>query len=121
MSFDQDTTTEQVLEGIDLSGRRTLVTGASGGLGAETARALASRGAEVTLAARNVAKAGEVAASIRQSTGNDKVDVGPPLELMDPDSIRSFAEQWLAKNDALHILVNNAGVMFTPLERNARG
>jgi NAD(P)-dependent dehydrogenase (short-subunit alcohol dehydrogenase family) len=121
MSFGPDTTTEQVLEGIDLTGRRAIVTGASGGLGAETARALASRGARVTLAARKLDKAGAVAESIRKSTGNPNVDVGAPLELMDPDSVRAFAEQWLRENDALHILVNNAGVMFSPLERNALG
>jgi NAD(P)-dependent dehydrogenase (short-subunit alcohol dehydrogenase family) len=121
MRFGSETTTNEVLEGIDLSDRRAIVTGASGGLGAETARALASAGAHVTLAARNLEKAGDVAESIRQSTGNDRVEVGPPLELMDPDSIRAFATSWLAENEALHILVNNAGVMFTPLERNARG
>ncbi len=125
MPFGPETTTEQVLEGIDLSGRRALVTGASGGLGAETARALASRGARVTIAARDLEKAESVAAGIRASTathtGTGAVDVAGPLELMDPDSIRAFAKQWLAANDVLHILVNNAGVMFTPLERNARG
>ena len=121
MNFGPDTTTDEVLEGIDLSGRRAIVTGASGGLGAETARALSSAGAHVTIAARNLEKAAEVAESIRASTGNDKIEVGPPLELMDPDSIRAFAQAWLAENDALQLLVNNAGVMFTPLERNARG
>jgi NAD(P)-dependent dehydrogenase (short-subunit alcohol dehydrogenase family) len=120
MSFGHDTTTEQVLEGIDLTGRRAIVTGASGGLGAETARALASRGAAVTLAARNPEKAQGVADSIRESTGNSQLDVGT-LELLDPESVRGFAKTWLADHGELNILVNNAGIMACPLERNARG
>jgi NAD(P)-dependent dehydrogenase (short-subunit alcohol dehydrogenase family) len=121
MHFGPDTTTDEVLEGIDLHGRRAIVTGASGGLGAETARALASKGAFVTIAARDLEKAEGVARSIRDAHPGARVEVGPPLELMDPDSVRAFAKSWLADNDALHILVNNAGVMFTPLERNAHG
>jgi NAD(P)-dependent dehydrogenase (short-subunit alcohol dehydrogenase family) len=120
MSFGRDTTTEQVLEGIDLTGRRAIVTGASGGLGAETARALASRGAAVTLAARNIGKAGEVAESIRTSTGNGNVDV-VALELLEPASVRGFAKAWLADHDDLDILINNAGIMACPLGRNALG
>ena len=120
MTFGFESTTEQVLEGIDLSGRRALVTGASGGLGAETARALASRGAAVTLTARNLEKGEAVAESIRQSTGNPNIDVGE-LELLSPDSVRAFAKAWLADHDELNILVNNAGVMACPLERNALG
>jgi NAD(P)-dependent dehydrogenase (short-subunit alcohol dehydrogenase family) len=124
MPFGHETTTDEVLEGIDLTGRRAIVTGASGGLGAETARALVSRGAAVTLAVRNTAKAEGVADSIRQSiqesTGNPNVDVGE-LDLAEPNSIRAFAKSWLARDEALHILVNNAGVMACPLERNALG
>ena len=120
MAFGHDTTTDLVLQGIDLTGRRAIVTGASGGLGAETARALASRGAAVTLAARNPEKALAVAESIRSSTGNPHVDVGE-IELALPESVRAFAKQWLAEHDALQLLVNNAGVMACPLERNARG
>jgi len=120
MSLGFETTTEQVLEGIDLSGRRALVTGASGGLGAETARALASRGAAVTLTARNLEKGEGVAEAIRRSTGNPHIDVRE-LELLSPDSVRGFAKSWLADHDELNILVNNAGVMACPLERNALG
>ena len=115
-----ESTTDQVLEGIDLSGRRALVTGASGGLGAETARALASRGAAVTLTARNLEKGEAVAETIRASTGNPHVDVAE-LELLDPESVRAFAKTWLADHDELNILVNNAGLMACPLERNALG
>ena len=120
MTFGFESTTEQVLEGVDLSGRRALVTGASGGLGAETARALASRGAAVTLTARNLEKGEGIAEQIRQSTGNPNIDVGE-LELLAPDSVRAFAKAWLAEHDELNILVNNAGVMACPLERNSLG
>ena len=74
-SFNAETTTHQVLEGIDLSGKRALVTGASGGLGAETARALSGAGAEVTLAARDTDKAELVAASIRGAQPEARVAV----------------------------------------------
>jgi NAD(P)-dependent dehydrogenase (short-subunit alcohol dehydrogenase family) len=70
--FGHDTTT---VEGIDLTGKLALVTGASGGLGAETARALASKGARVVITARDVAKGEEIARGIRASTGNDGIDV----------------------------------------------
>jgi len=119
-SFGAETTTDEVLEGISLEGRVAFVTGASGGLGAETARALAARGAAVTLAARNVEKAGEVAAGIRESTGNAAIDV-VALDLTSPDSVRQCAKGWLADHDTLHLLINNAGVMATPFERTAQG
>ena len=75
MSFDADTTTDEVLKGIDLPGIRAIVTGASGGIGQETVRALASQGAAVTIAARNMPKAEAAAEGIRLSTGNPNVNV----------------------------------------------
>ncbi|MCH7707413.1 MAG: SDR family NAD(P)-dependent oxidoreductase [Myxococcales bacterium] len=119
-SFGKETTTDDVLEGIDLTGKLVLVTGASGGIGAETARALATAGASVTLAARNVSKAEGVAVEIRTSTGNPAVDV---LELVldQPDRVREAAKVYLAGHDKLHLLINNAGVMACPLERTAAG
>jgi glutamyl-tRNA reductase len=92
--FGAETTTSEVLSGIDLHGRVALVTGASGGLGAETARALAESGAAVTLAARDMAKAEGVAESIRASTGNDRIDLAR-LELSSPESVRACAKCWL--------------------------
>ena len=115
-----ETTTEQVTQGLDLEGRVALVTGASGGLGAETARALAARGASVTLSARDVAKAEGVAEEIRSSTGNPRVDV-LELELTRTASIRAAAERWLGEHEKLHWLVNNAGIMACPLERTSEG
>jgi NAD(P)-dependent dehydrogenase (short-subunit alcohol dehydrogenase family) len=118
--FGAETTTSEVLSGIDLHGRVALVTGASGGLGAETARALAERGAAVTLAARDMAKAEGVAESIRASTGNDGIDLAR-LELSSPDSVRACAKGWLEGHGELHLLINNAGVMACPLDRTREG
>lgn len=113
-------TAEEVIRGVDLGGCNALVTGASGGLGAETARVLASAGAAVTLAARDAAKAEAVAEEIRSGTGNPAVDV-TALELTDLGSVRRCAKQWLADGKPLHLLINNAGVMACPLERTANG
>jgi NAD(P)-dependent dehydrogenase (short-subunit alcohol dehydrogenase family) len=105
--FSFDSTAAEVVAGIDLSGKRAIVTGAASGIGVETARALAGAGAAVTLAVRRVGEGEQVAADIRASTGNDAVDVAP-LELTDFASIASFVAAW---DGALDILVNNAGVM----------
>ncbi|MBT4162538.1 MAG: SDR family NAD(P)-dependent oxidoreductase [Gammaproteobacteria bacterium] len=119
-AFGSQTTTDEVLKGIDLTGKIAIVTGASGGLGAETARALASKGCSVTIAARDLSRAEAMAAEIRTSTGNDSIDVGE-LELDKPDSVRRFASNYLANHDSLNILINNAGVMACPLDRTAEG
>lgn len=118
--FGQDTTTDEVLQGIDLSGKLALVTGGSSGLGAETARALASRGARVVLTARNMPKVEEVARVIRASTGNADVEVAQ-LELDSLASVRAFADRFLESHDSLQILVNNAGVMACPQGKTADG
>jgi len=108
--FGERSTAEEVLADVDLSGRRAIVTGGSSGIGTETARVLALRGAAVTLTARDLV-AGETAArQIRQSTGNRAVDVRP-LELADPASVAAFVDRW---DGPLDILVNNAGVMAIP-------
>jgi len=120
MAFGPESTTHDVLEGIDLRGRTALVTGASSGLGAETARALASVGAEVVLAARQRPKLEGVAASIRDSLPDAALSV-LELDLTRPDSIRAAAKQFLGEHSALHLLVNNAGVMACPLMRTEQG
>jgi len=105
--FGFTSTAAEVIAGVDLSGKRAIVTGASSGIGVETARALADAGAAVTLAVRN-AEAGErVAAEIREGTGNGAVTVGA-LDLSDLSSVAAFAAAW---SGPLDILVNNAGVM----------
>ncbi len=120
MAFGADTTTDEVLDGIDMTGRRVLITGASGGLGEETARAMASKGAIVTITARDMAKGEAVAEKIRKSTGNPNIDVRE-LELSVPDSVRAFAAGYLADHDSLDLLINNAGVMARPLGRTVEG
>ena len=119
-AFGSQSTTDDVLEGIDLTGQVAIVTGASGGIGEETARVLAGKGAKVTILARDAAKVEQAAEGIRKSTGNQQVDVGV-LELDRPATIRSFAQAWLANNDSLNLLINNAGVMACPLSRTAEG
>jgi NAD(P)-dependent dehydrogenase (short-subunit alcohol dehydrogenase family) len=118
--FGPSSTTDDVLAGADLSDKTAIVTGASGGLGAEAARALASRGCVVTLAARDVDKAATVAGSIRAAHPDAAVQVGT-LELAEPESVRGFVRQWNADHDALHMLILNAGVMACPLTRTAEG
>jgi len=118
--FGPETTTAEVLADIDLHGKVALVTGGSSGLGQETARALADKGAHVILTARDVPKGEAVAAAIRASTGNQGVEV-EKLELDSLAGIRSFAERFLARHEELHILVNNAGVMACPFAKTADG
>ena len=118
--FGAETTASEVADGIDLSGKVALVTGGSSGLGQETARVLAERGAHVILTARDVPKGEAVAAAIRASTGNQHVEV-EELELGSLKQIRAFAERFLARHPTLHILVNNAGVMACPPAKTADG
>jgi len=118
--FDAKSTTDDVLDGIDLTGKVAIVTGASGGLGAETARALASRGAQVTLTARDTAKAAAIADSIRSAHPGAVLDVRE-LALDRPASVRAFTKGWLADHRVLHLLLNNAGVMACPLARTPEG
>lgn len=117
--FDKTTTTDEVLEGIDLSGKLVLITGASGGLGAEAARAMAARGAALVLTGRSLEKTEGVAAHIREATGASVE--ARVLELDVPASVRAFAKGFLADHPKLDLLINNAGVMACPLARTAEG
>ncbi|MBW4442032.1 MAG: SDR family NAD(P)-dependent oxidoreductase [Plectolyngbya sp. WJT66-NPBG17] len=105
--FGRHSTATKVVEGIVLSGKRAIVTGAASGIGVETARALALTGAEVTLAVRNIDAGAQTAADIAATTENPNIHVAP-LDLSDRGSIAKFVAAW---NEPLHILVNNAGVM----------
>ena len=105
--FGFTSTAAEVIAGVDLSGKRAIVTGASSGIGVETARALADAGAAVTLAVRNMESGERVAAEIREGTGNGAVTVGA-LDLSDLPSVGAFVAAW---SGPLDILVNNAGVM----------
>jgi NAD(P)-dependent dehydrogenase (short-subunit alcohol dehydrogenase family) len=110
-------TAQEVVEGLDLSGTRAIVTGGASGIGIETARALARAGAEVTLAVRNVDAGHSVAAAISATTGNPDVRVAQ-LDLANLESITEFADAW---DEPLDILVNNAGVMALPEGHTAFG
>lgn len=105
--FDAQASADEVSAGIDLTGKRAIVTGGASGIGIETSTTLARRGATVTLAVRNVEAGRGIAKRITAQTGNPRIDVRP-LELTDPASVRHFIEHW---DEPLHLLVNNAGVM----------
>jgi NAD(P)-dependent dehydrogenase (short-subunit alcohol dehydrogenase family) len=115
--FDATSTAADVVDGIDLTGRRAIVTGGASGIGVETARALAAAGAEVTIAARNRTAGEQVAADITASTGNKQVFVAP-LDLSDLASVAAFVAAW---DGPLHILINNAGMMASPEMRTPAG
>jgi len=115
--FGFHTTAAEVVEGIDLTGRRVIVTGAASGIGVETARALAGAGAEVTLAVRDTAAGERAAADIAATTGSRGLRVAR-LDLADRASIAAFAAGW---SGPLHVLVNNAGVMALPEQHTAEG
>lgn len=119
-NFNDKSTADGVLEGLDLSGKRALVTGGASGIGAETVRALASRGAEVIIAARNMEKAEEVKASVVAATGNQNVDI-LSLELASLSMIDAAAKEFLGRYDSLNLLINNAGVAACPFEKTEDG
>ncbi|OLR93160.1 SDR family NAD(P)-dependent oxidoreductase [Actinokineospora bangkokensis] len=114
--FTAESTADDVLAGVDLAGLRAVVTGASSGLGAETARALCGAGAEVVLAVRNGAAGRDTADGIERSTGRRPAVA--PLDLADPASVAAFVADW---SGPLHLLVNNAGVVTAGLERTPSG
>jgi NAD(P)-dependent dehydrogenase (short-subunit alcohol dehydrogenase family) len=109
--FGAGSTAAEVAAGIDLTGKRAIVTGASSGIGIETARVLALAGAQVTLAVRNTAAGADVAAKINAEAGAERASV-MELELAHLASVKAFAALW--GNQPLHLLINNAGVMAPP-------
>ena len=113
-AFGAESTADEVLDGVDLGGRRVLVTGVSSGLGLETARALAARGAQVVGAARDLEKA---RAATRATSGIELVE----LDLASLASVRACAEGLVAAGMPLDLVVANAGVMATPFGRTADG
>ena len=120
MPFGAETTTTEVLTGVDLSGCVAVVTGASGGLGLETARSLAAAGAEVVLAARDREKGAAALDTIRASVADARVHLGL-LDLASLASVRSFAAALLDGRSSIDLVINNAGVMATPFQRTADG
>jgi len=115
--FTSESTATEVVDGIDLSGKRVIVTGGASGIGVETARALAGAGAEVTIAVRDVAAGTRVADELNGSGLSGQVKVGR-LDLADRASVAGFVAGWTGPLD---VLVNNAGVMANPLQRSPEG
>ncbi|WP_312160960.1 SDR family NAD(P)-dependent oxidoreductase [Phenylobacterium sp.] len=119
--FGATSTTDEVLAGVDLSGKRILVTGASAGLGVETARVLAARGANVVGAARDLAKAERATQEVRDQAANGGSLELVALDLADLASVRACADALLADGRPFDVIIANAGVMATPLGRTADG
>jgi NAD(P)-dependent dehydrogenase (short-subunit alcohol dehydrogenase family) len=116
-AFDAASSADDVVRGVDLTDVRAIVTGASSGIGVQTARSLARAGAEVTLAVRDVQAGTNTARTISESTGNHNVHVRA-LDLADRSSIAAFTGRW---SGPLHLLINNAGVILGALTRTPEG
>lgn len=112
--FGASSTAEEVIKGINLSGKVAIVTGGYSGLGLETARVLHKAGATVIVPTRDYNKA------VNALNGLSNIEI-VVMDLLDPKSIDAFAEKFLDSGRPLHILVNSAGIMASPLTRDARG
>jgi NAD(P)-dependent dehydrogenase (short-subunit alcohol dehydrogenase family) len=118
--FNASSTTNDVIAGISLVGKVAVVTGASAGLGIETARVLASVGATVLLVARNQEKLEPVLQSLREQLPGAQLD-SALMDLSDLGSVRAAAVDIAARYPSINLLINNAGVMACPLGRTAQG
>ncbi|HEY5749275.1 MAG TPA: SDR family NAD(P)-dependent oxidoreductase [Chryseolinea sp.] len=112
--FNASSTTSDVIKGIDLTGKVAIVTGGNAGIGLETTRTLAAAGATVVVPARDVEKAK------KNLSGIPNVEL-ETMDMMDANSIDAFAKKFLASGRPLHLLINNAGIMWVPLRRDRRG
>src|ERR1700732_5195078 len=120
--FGATSTTDDVLSGVNLKGKRILVTGVSAGLGVETARSLAAHGAHVVGAARDLSKAEAATALVRKDAAKN----GGRFEVVELDlgnlkSVRACADQLVAKGDPFDVIIANAGVMATPFGHTVDG
>ncbi|SKD10497.1 NAD(P)-dependent dehydrogenase, short-chain alcohol dehydrogenase family [Chitinophaga ginsengisegetis] len=113
-TFNATSTTSDVIKGIDLKGKIAIVTGGNTGIGLETVKTLSEAGATVIVPARDVEKAKKNL----QGLANVEIE---KMDLIDTNSIDSFAGKFLASGRPLHLLINNAGIMFVPLRRDANG
>jgi NAD(P)-dependent dehydrogenase (short-subunit alcohol dehydrogenase family) len=118
--FNAQSTTDDVIAGISLVGRVAVVTGASAGLGVETARVLAGAGATVVLLARDAAKLAPVLEQLAAALPQAQLD-SAIVDLADLDSVRGCAAELLERYPRIHLLINNAGVMACPQLRTAQG
>ncbi|MGX7668858.1 SDR family NAD(P)-dependent oxidoreductase [Flavobacterium pedocola] len=112
--FNATSTTNDVIKGVDLKGKIVIVTGGNAGIGLETTITLANAGATVIVPARDVEKAKKNLEGVK----NVELET---MDIMNPASIDAFAEKFLASNRPLHLLINNAGIMWVPLRRDSRG
>ena len=112
--FNATSTAKEVIDGIDLTGKIAIVTGGNTGIGLETTSMLAAAGATVIVPARDLEKARKNLAGI------PNVELGR-IDFMDPASIDAFADAFIATSRPLHLLINNAGIMWVPLRRDSRG
>lgn len=112
--FNAESTANEVIKGIDLTGKIAIVTGGGTGIGLETVKTLANAGATVIAVARDVQKAKQ------NLEGISNVEI-EELDLINTDAIDTFANKFLASGRPLHMLINNAGIMFVPLRRDAKG
>jgi NAD(P)-dependent dehydrogenase (short-subunit alcohol dehydrogenase family) len=112
--FNATSTTNDVIKGINLTGKVAIVTGGNAGIGLETTKVLAAAGATVIVPARDTEKAKKNL----QGIANVELET---MDLMNPESIDAFAKKLLASGRPVHLLINNAGIMWVPLRRNMRG
>jgi NAD(P)-dependent dehydrogenase (short-subunit alcohol dehydrogenase family) len=118
--FDGKTTTDEVLSGVDLSGKTAFVTGGASGIGQEAARAMAAKGAQVIIAARDPDKGKAAVTQIREGSDSDTVQF-IACDLASLESIRHCAREARERYAAIDLQINNAGVMACPLSRTAEG
>ena len=118
--FGAETSAEEAARGIDLSGKTIVITGGSAGLGVETARVLADRGAHIVSVVRDEAKGRAAAERIRESVPEADIELAI-LDLFDLDSVRRGADDLTKRFSRIDRLINNAGVMACPLGRTAQG
>ncbi|UWY27433.1 SDR family NAD(P)-dependent oxidoreductase [Flavobacterium sp. TR2] len=112
--FNASSTAQEVIRGIDLQGKTAIVTGGNTGIGLQTVKTLCQAGAQVVVPARDIKKAA------RNLVGIPNVTI-EEMDLMNPHSIDAFAEKFLLTGKPLHLLINNAGIMWVPLRRDRRG
>jgi NAD(P)-dependent dehydrogenase (short-subunit alcohol dehydrogenase family) len=120
-AFGAQSTTDEVLDGVDLSGKRILVTGVSAGLGVETARTLVAHGASVVGTARDLAKARRALAEVFPQTANDAAIDLVELNLASLKSVRLAADELLRQGKVLDVIIANAGVMACPQGKTEDG
>src|SRR5579863_4250320 len=119
--FGATSTTDEVLSGVNLQGKRILVTGVSAGLGIETARSLAAHGADVVGAARDLKKAEAATAQVRKDAAAAGGSFELALDLASLKSVRACADELVARGEAFDVVIANAGVMATPFGQTADG